>query len=97
VISAWNMGAGVVIAQDSTYKHTRHTNANGTVFEFIEHDYSSDAPFAGGIIGGHCFPGSGVIYDPSNPQDRTPFGCYGPNSFNWGEEVIKFFIAHPKS
>jgi len=95
VISAWNMGAGVVIAQDSTYTHTRYTNANGTVFEFISHNYYSSAPFGDRPVTGHCFPGSTVYYDPENPFQT--FACEPPNSFNWGEEMMKFFIAHPKS
>ncbi|MCL2032139.1 MAG: hypothetical protein FWG96_02565 [Methanomassiliicoccaceae archaeon] len=97
VIAAWNMGAGVNIATDSTYTHTRYTNANGTVFEFISHDYASNAPFelTGGLVGGHCFPGSTVYYDPADPKQT--FACEGANSFIWGEELMKFFIAHPKS
>ncbi|MGC1510728.1 CE1 family esterase [Ketobacter sp.] len=36
-----------------------------------------------GIVGGHCLPGgSGLL------------GCSG--SFNYGEEALKFYIAHPK-
>ena len=97
VIAAWNMGTGTVIAGDSTYTHTRYTNANGTVFEVISHNYTSDAPFAltGGLVEGHCFPGSTVYYDPADPKQT--FACEGANSFIWGEELMKFFIAHPKS
>ena len=97
VIAAWNMGAGLVIAGDDTYTRTQYTNANGTVFEYISHNYRSEAPFAlmGGVVGGHCFPGSTVYYDPLNPKQT--FACEGDNSFSWGEEVIKFFIAHPKN
>lgn len=36
-----------------------------------------------GVVGGHCFPGGGGW-----------LGCSG--SFNYGEEALKFYIAHPK-
>jgi len=30
------------------------------------------------------------------PDQIMSFGCNDQTSFNWGEEVMKFFIAHPK-
>ena len=37
-------------------------------------------------LGGHCFPGSGGY-----------LGCGKDNAINWGEEVVKFFLKHPKN
>jgi hypothetical protein len=96
ILDVWDMGPGVVIAGDDTYERTRYVNENGTVLELIMHSYVSSAPFAGGTAGGHCFPGSDAHYDPENPSQYTPFGCEGKNSFHIGEEVIEFFIEHPK-
>jgi dienelactone hydrolase len=96
VVAAWEMGPGEQVAGDERYRRVRYKNANGTVFEFLQHDYSSDAPFAGGPIGGHCFPGSSAHYDPSTPQQETKFGCNPPNAFHWGSEAMQFFIAHPR-
>ena len=73
---------------DPTHTWTRYKNANGTVFEFIQHDYTANA-----ILGGHCYPGS---TDPGGaPGQLFPFACTPPNSFIWGEAVIEFFLAHP--
>jgi pimeloyl-ACP methyl ester carboxylesterase len=97
ILEVWNMGPALVIAGDDTYTHYRYTNANGTILEFLMHDYVSNAPVGAGIAGGHCFPGSDAHYDPLNPSRYIPYGCEGENSFNIGEEVMKFFIEHPKS
>lgn len=97
VVNQWHMGPGKLIAGDSTYRRYRYTNDIGNIFEFIEHDYYSAAPFVGGVaIGGHCFPGGKAVYDPKKPVKPTPFGAQEQASFNWGEEVMKFFIEHPK-
>lgn len=89
VIAGWNMSQGQVIASDSTYARTRYTSPKGTVLEFIQHDYTA-ATF---VLSGHCYPGS---TDPGNvPGQVFPFKCIGQNSFTWGEEVMKFFVAHP--
>ena len=92
LIAGWNMDAGTQIAGDSTYRRTRYTNANGTDFEFLEHDYV-DSACTLVKVDGHCFPGSD---DPGGLTGQAcPFRCDPPNSFTWGEEVMKFFIAHP--
>jgi hypothetical protein len=89
ILSAWAMGPAVVIAGDAQYTWSRYTNAQGTVFEFLEHDYVSTSP----LLKGHCFPGSKD--DGSVPGQLASFACVGPNAFVWGEEVMKFFKAHP--
>ena len=51
VIASWDMAQESVLADESDYRWTRWTNAEGTVFEFLEHDWQ------GGGMGGHCYPG----------------------------------------
>jgi hypothetical protein len=90
LVNGWNMGAGTKIAGDSAFTRTQYTSPNGTVFEFIQHDYAATS-FA---LVGHCYPGS---MDPGNqPGQLFAFKCVGPNSFTWGDEAMKFFVAHPK-
>src|SRR5262249_2340340 len=45
VRTAFAMTAAVKIEGDDSYERTRSENANGTVFEFISHDYASDSSF----------------------------------------------------
>ena len=72
-----------VLSFDSNYTWTRYTNDSGQLFEFIEHDYT-------GLVGGHCFPGT---YE----EPGGLYGCSDPAAFRWGDEVMDFFIAHPKN
>ena len=59
------------------------------MFEFLQHDYS-----AGGVINGHCYPGS---TDPGGlPNQFFSFACTPPNGFVYGPEVMDFFLAHPQ-
>ncbi len=90
VVAGWKMGAGQMIAGDASYTRTRYTSPSGTVFEFVQHDYAAKSL----VLGGHCYPGS---TDPGTAKGQLfPFGCVGPNAFTWGDEVMKFFVAHPK-
>jgi hypothetical protein len=95
VTSFYKMGAGKLIASDATFKRTRYTAPGGHVFEFIQHEYTSPSVIATVAIKGHCFPGS-PDQTVTLPGQLMSFGCTPPSSFTWGEEVIKFFIAHPK-
>jgi hypothetical protein len=52
VINAWAMQESAVLADEADYRWTRWTSPKGTVFEFLEHDWS------GGVLGGHCYPGA---------------------------------------
>ncbi len=91
VISGWQTDTGTVIASDASYTRTRYLTPSGVPFEFIQHDYAAATP----ILGGHCYPGS---TDPGGqPGQLFPFGCVPPNAFTWGDEVMKFFLAHPKN
>jgi poly(3-hydroxybutyrate) depolymerase len=78
---------------DATYSHRRWTSADGGIVETFEHSYETvhDGPW--GFARGHCFPGSTA--SPYAPQYALP--CQPPNAFVWGEEVMRFFRAHPMS
>ncbi len=80
-----------VLSGDASYTHNRWTSPQGAVIETFDHAYEtvSDGPFASAR--GHCFPGSKS--DPYAPQYAVP--CKAPNAFTWGDEVMKFFLAHP--
>lgn len=90
VTTGWKTDMGTMIAGDSNFTRTRYLTPNGTPFEFIQHDYQASSF----VLGGHCYPGS---MDPGKEQGQLfPFGCVGPNAFTWGDEAMKFFVAHPK-
>ena len=104
---ALQLDSGVVVAGDpssagAAYVRTRHEDPNGVPFEYIQHSYTSDASFLGVGLLGHCYPGS-TDFTPTPPaQTVVPpdqlmaFGCKGAVDFHWGEEVVRFFKAHPK-
>jgi poly(3-hydroxybutyrate) depolymerase len=52
VVTAWNMADTAVLADEPTYRWTRWTSPQGTVFELLEFDWS------GGMMGNHCVPGA---------------------------------------
>jgi dienelactone hydrolase len=89
--TALGMSGPEAIGGDDTYRHTRYTRDDGTVLEVLSHDYASSAF----LLEGHCYPGS---TDPGDePGQLFPFGCAPPNSFNWGEAALEFFLAHPRN
>lgn len=90
-ITQYGGGNMQVLTADANYTHNRWTNAQGVVIETFDHAYEtvSNGPF--GYARGHCFPGSKS--DPYAPQYAVP--CKAPSAFTWGDEVMKFFLAHP--
>jgi poly(3-hydroxybutyrate) depolymerase len=90
-IVAYQAGPRRVLAEDSAFAHTRWEGRSGAVVETFDHAYETvkDGPW--GFAQGHCIPGSRV--DPYGP--RYALACKLPNGFIWGEEVMKFFRAHP--
>jgi dienelactone hydrolase len=85
-------GAGPeVLAQDPAYTHNRWTSPDGAVIETLDHRYETVAGGPWGFALGHCVPGSTA--DPYARQYALP--CQPPNAFVWGEEVMRFFRAHP--
>jgi poly(3-hydroxybutyrate) depolymerase len=93
LVNGWAMSSPTVIAQDAQYTRTRWTNAQGTTFEALEHDYTTDPQGALASSKGHCYPGSQAHL--GNAYDQL--ACLGPNAFTWGAEVMAFFVAHPKN
>jgi len=90
-IDAFELSDELVLSEDDGHVWTRHSNARGTVLEFIEHDYSSLNP----ILGGHCYPGS---EDAGGEQGQLfGFKCDDAEmAFHWGRAAIDFFEAHPR-
>lgn len=90
-VTAPMLTAPTILSQDANYTHNRWTAPGGAIFETLDHAYQtvSPGPFAGAQ--GHCIPGSTT--DPQAVQYAIP--CKLPNAFVWGEEIIKFFLAHP--
>lgn len=84
--------APITVTSDANYTHRRWTKTAGPTLEVFEHGYETEPTGPFGSSRGHCFPGSKM--PPFSPQYAVP--CKAPNAFTWGEEVIKFFEAHPK-
>jgi hypothetical protein len=86
VASTWMMMGPETIAgkEGSTYWRQRWTSASGNAFEFISHNYTSTG--VGGILAGHCLPMS---------NGTTFVSCATPVDYDWGQEVVRFFQAHP--
>jgi dienelactone hydrolase len=80
-----------VLAQDAGYSHNRWTSPDGAIIETLEHRYETIPGGPWGFALGHCVPGSAA--DPYARQYALP--CKPPNAFVWGEEVMRFFRAHP--
>ncbi len=90
VVASQGLSVSGVVSSDKDYRRTRYSNDSGQVFEFIEHRYISESK----MLRGHCFPGS---TDSGEEEGQwLPLGCKPPNAFNWGEEVMRFFMAHPQ-
>jgi len=74
---------------DASYKHDVWMGAG--LIETFDHAYETVTPGPFASAKGHCIPGSTT--DPQAPQYAIP--CKLPNAFVWGEEVMRFFRAHP--
>lgn len=89
-LAFWKMSGETTLASDSNFARKRWTSAAGTVFEWVQHEYKASSL----AIQGHCYPGS---TDKGTVSGQLfPFNCLPPNAFVWGDEVLKFFQAHPK-
>jgi poly(3-hydroxybutyrate) depolymerase len=91
-IASYGATNPVVVDSNAQYTHTRWTNPQGVVIETFDHGYETVSPGPWASAKGHCVPGSTM--DPQAPQYAVP--CKLPNAFTWGEQVMKFFVAHPK-
>ena len=81
----WGMDKSEILFKENDYQWVRFTNPKGTVFEFISYNRESSGSSFLGNVAGHCFPGVGNY-----------LGCGKKNPFHWGDEVVKFFLKHPK-
>ena len=88
----WNMNKVEILSKDENHQRVRFTNPEGTTFEFISYDWETAFPVSlnsrvasGSQLKGHCFPGASNF-----------IGCGKDTSFHWGEEVVEFFLNHPK-
>ena len=81
----WGMDKSEILFKEKDYQWVRFTNPKGTVFEFISYNWESSGSSFLGSVAGHCFPGVGNY-----------LGCGKKNPFHWGDEVVKFFLKHPK-
>lgn len=86
VATSWQMMGPETIAGDESaaYFRQRWTSATGNVFEFISQDYTSTG--VAGILAGHCLPMA---------AGTTFVSCSTPVDYDWGQEVVRFFQAHP--
>lgn len=90
-IAAYAATGPQIVAQDADYTHDRWSSPAGALFETFDHAYQTVADGPWGFALGHCIAGS--TSDPYAPQYAIP--CQLPNAFVWGQEVMRFFMAHP--
>jgi polyhydroxybutyrate depolymerase len=91
-LAAWPFGAPTVLEDDGAHKATRWVTTSGTVFEFWEHDYTTDALVLVVALKGHCVPG-GQDFSGS----PAGYSCEDMNTFVFGQLAMQFFLDHPKS
>jgi len=91
LIAAWKMTGETVVSSDTQHKWSRWTNASGTTFEFIQHNYEASSF----VLKGHCYPGSKDLKG-GEPGQLFGFACVGTSAFTWGDVVMKFFVDHPR-
>lgn len=87
VASTWMMMGPETIAgkEGSSYWRQRWTSVSGNVLEFISHNYTAGGVI-GGVLAGHCLPmASGTTF----------VNCSPPVDYDWGQEAVRFFQAHP--
>jgi poly(3-hydroxybutyrate) depolymerase len=92
IAAAWEMGTPEEIAGDENYTWTRYQNAQGTVLEYLEHEYTDLA----GPLWGHCYPGS-TDFELTVEGQIIPYACEEGCAFHWGEVAMDFFRAHPRT
>lgn len=81
ILATWDFGAGTVFSSGSQYMATRWTTSTGIDFEFWQHNYTD-----GAFLGGHCLP---------VPSGTGAFKCENAE-FDYSNEVLRFFQAHPR-
>jgi poly(3-hydroxybutyrate) depolymerase len=92
VISAWALGPKQVVASDATYRRERYAGVGEATMDFLSFDYTTDPSGALAANAGHCVAGG----SPTTGTYWDSLPCKGPVSFQWGQEVVAFFVAHGK-
>jgi poly(3-hydroxybutyrate) depolymerase len=95
-ILAWNLTEVETVSSDAHHVWKRYRSPKGTVYEFLQHDYTATLGSLPVVIAGHCFPGGPDWNTNPSPGETLFFGCAPPNAFHWGQVVMKFFLDHPK-
>ncbi len=93
-IAGWGLGSPTVLSTSAGFTRTRYASATGTVYEYLEHSYSVEFQFA--VLGGHCLPGGDDLIANGDLGQTMFFSCAAPVAFTWGEQVMAFFVAHPR-
>lgn len=96
VVAKWGLGSPAVVSTDAKHTRTRFTNAQGTVFEFLEHGYEAPPPLILVPLKGHCVPGGDDLPANGTLGQTMFFSCAPPVAFDWGQVVLQFFIDHPR-
>merc|ERR1712203_401306 len=82
---------------EGCFSRTRYLGPSKVPVELLTHNFIGDY-----LLRGHCFPGSDNLHKIAG--ESFAFGCPGAKEvaagsrspFHWGEESMKFFLAHPK-
>ena len=96
VIAAWSLGTPTTVTTDPKFVHTRSVSATGTTVEFLQHDYVAPGSLLLVNLGGHCLPGGQDLPPNGTPNANLYFSCVQPNGFTWGQQLMQFFVAHPR-
>jgi hypothetical protein len=90
ILTGWGLTESEVLASDAGHTWTRYENMNGTVFEFLQHEYVGH-PY----LEGHCYPGSSDL-EATEEGQVFGYGCLDEHTFHWGEAALSFFQRHPR-
>jgi poly(3-hydroxybutyrate) depolymerase len=98
LVRGWGLSLAEVVSEGALHSRTRYTSETGSVLEFVEHGYRAQGDLITATqVDGHCIPGG----EQSSPWPETLcpvyLACDGEQAYRWGEEVIDFFIRHPKA
>jgi len=96
VTAAWYSGVTpTAVAKDTDYQWDRYTNANGTEFDFFQHDWACGFKLGTIALKGHCFPGATQFLGCGRPGTSANDGGF-VYPFHWAETIFQFFVDHPK-
>jgi len=100
IIDQWNLNQSLVLEQSDFHRHIRYFNSDGYVLEFVHHTYITGCTV---YPAGHCYPGGvdptgeGFWMEPLGTGLSCPFPDPSQSEFIWGQKIVDFFAAHPRS